>query len=234
MICFDFSFIRSKNILNLFLNFSELKNPSNIIFKEIISIFIILLCAIISAWICNFKNNRNNKINKMIIIGFILLIGTIIKYNILSSEYFGVIRLVIYVILILEALVMIYINKFEDISNDLRENLKDITKIKDSANRISLIQYFNKEVYFYLDKLIMGCLFLGTAFTAIMSILWLSNMFAGSTEIERHYILNLRSTISVCIGFGFVLLEIFLWCFKPLWDCTVCLRKVLKVNNFLK
>lgn len=227
IICFDLSFIRTENFFKLLLHFNEYKESLNIVFKDLVGIVFIISCAIISDFLCKLKKFKNDKIKKMIIIGIIMIIGTIIKYNLLGPKYFGVIRFIIYPVLIFEGLIMIYIDRFKTLERDIKINLKEIYKLESLDDRISIIQYLYNEVSLYFDKIVLGGLFLGTAFTAIMSILWLSNMFAGVNRISADYIINFRSTRSICIGFGFVLLEIFLYSFKPLWNHYTLLRKQL-------
>jgi len=231
IICFDLSFIRIENIFKLLFHFNEYKESLNIAFKDLIGIIFLISCAIISDSICKSKKFKNDKIKKMIIIGIIMIIGTIIKYNFLGPEYFGVIRFIIYLVLIFEGLIMIYIDRFKTLERDIKINLKEIYKLENLNDRISIIQYLYNEVSLYFDKIVLGGLFLGTAFTAIMSILWLSNIFAGANRMPANYIINFRSTISICVGFGFVLL----YSFKPLWNHYTLLRKQLvqvqKITN---
>lgn len=234
IICFDLSFIRMENIFKLLLHFNEYKESLNIVFKDLVGIIFIFGFGIISDFLCKLKKFKNDKIKKMAIIGIIMIIGTVIKYNFLGPEYFGVIRFIIHLILIFEALIMIYIDRFKTLEQDIKISLKEIYKLERLNDRISIIQYLYNEVSFYFDKIVLGSLFLGTAFTAIMSILWLSNIFAGTTRMPANYIINFRSTISICIGFGFVLLEMFLYSFKPLWNHYTLLRKQLVQKKFIK
>ena len=227
IICFDLSFIRMENIFKLLLHFNEYKESLNIAFKDLLGIIFIFGFGIISDFLCKLKKFKNDKIKKMVIIGIIMIIGTIIKYNFLGPEYFGVIRFLIHIILIFEALIMIYIDRFKTLEQDIKISLKEIYKVESLNDCIPIIQYLYNEVSLYFDKIVLGVLFLGTTFTAAMSILWLSNIFAVETRIPANYIINFRSTISICIGFGFVLLEIFLYSFKPLWNYYTLLRKQL-------
>lgn len=233
IICFDLSFIRIENIFKLIFHFNEYKESLSIVLKDLEGIVFIMGLTIISDLLCKLKKFKNDKIKKMIIIGIIMIIGTSLKYNFLGPNYFGVIRFLVYLVLIFEGLIMIYLDRFKALEMDILTNLGKISEIKNQNDRISIIQYFFNEVSSYFDKIILGVLFLGTTFTAIMSILWLSSLFGGATIIPADYVINFRSTISICIGFGFVLLEVFLYSFKPLWKHYQLLRNQL-VQNIIK
>lgn len=228
--CFDLSFIREDNLLNLLLYYNKAKIELGFVFKEFIGLSFIIFAAIICNLLCNSRKFRYDKFAKMLIIGFVMFVAGITKRIILGASMFGVIRIIFYILFIGEAVLMVYIDKFKTIENSVKHNIKEINKIEKISDRISIIQYYNNECSFCLDKIVLGFILLGSGFSAAMSILWVSNFFSS----PGNYLINIHSTVSICIGFSFMMLELFLWCFKPLWNNCGILRNMMEANKLNK
>lgn len=226
VVCFDISFIRRDNLLTLLLYYNEAKVELGFVLRELIGLLFIIVAAIICTLLCNCRKFKYNKFAKMLIIGLVMLIAGITKQIYLGASMFGVIRFIFYILFIGEALLMVYIDRFKTIENTIKYNIKEVNKIEKISDRISIIQYYNKECSFCLDKIVLGFILLGSGFSAAMSILWISKFFSSND-----YLINIRSTVSICIGFSFIMLELFLWCFKPLWNNCGILRNMMAVNK---
>jgi len=229
IICFDLSFIRIDNLLSLLSYFIEVKTES-VFLRELIGLLFIIFAAFICILLCNYRKFRYKKFAKMLIIGFIMLIAGVAKRILLGASIFGVIRIIIYIIFIGEAVLMVYIDRFKTIENTIMRNINEINKIEKISDRISIIQYYDNECSFCLDKIVLGFILLGSGFSAAMSILWVSRLFSDPND----YLINIHSTVSICIGFSFIMLELFLWCFKPLWNNCGILRSMMAVNKLNK
>jgi len=229
IVCFDLSFIRRDNLLNLLLYYNEAKVELGLVFRELIGLLFIIFAAIICTLLCNCCKFKYNKFAKILIIGLIMIIAGIAKRIYLGASLFGVIRIVFYILFIGEAALIVYIDRFKTIENTIKYNIEEINKIEKISDRISIIQYYNKECSFCLDKIVLGFILLGSGFSAAMSILWVSKFFSSND-----YLINIRSTVSICIGFSFIMLELFLWCFKPLWNNCGILRNMMAVNKLNK
>lgn len=230
IICFDLSFIRIDNLLSLLSYYNEVKIELGFVFRELIGLLFIIFAAIICILLCNFRKFKYKKFAKMLVIGLIMLTAGIAKRIFLGASMFGVIRIIIYIIFIGEAVLMVYIDRFKTIENTIKRNINEINKIEKISDRISIIQYYDNECSFCLDKIVLGFILLGSGFSAAMSILWVSKLFSS----DNYYLINIRSTVSICIGFSFIMLELFLWCFKPLWNNCGILRNMMAVNKLNK
>lgn len=196
-----------------------------VLISFIATVVCIIICSLLSRKVNDsYLTEKKLRIIKMFIIFFIMIIVGIIKLIKLGITDLSVIRLVFYLALPAEAGFIVYLDGFKY----FKENIRNINKSKINNNDyFSLINFYYKEFNFYFDKIVMVVIFLGTIFGVAMTIMWIAPSLSPDKPIKSVY------SIGICIGFFVIAMELFLWCFKPLWESKHNLIESLnsKVKN---